>query len=415
MIELWASVILLTLLAIAFICWPLMKMMRVPVTDEIDRAQENIQMFEQRLSELEQEREQGVLAIDDFASLKLELEKNLLSDADVAAIEKTGLNKVRRSQFVLVLFFCALLPAISLAFYAQYGSSEELSWSLNKTDSHQLPNGEKPTAAQAIALLEQELSRNPDNAEGWYMLAGAYMGTNQFNKGADSFAKVLDYLPQQSPQFASVVGQYAQALFFIDNTVNAAVKKQVARALALDANEVVSLGLLGIEAFEASNYQVAIDYWNQSLLNAEPNAAGALRAGIEKAKQRMAELGMQIPDTAVDKAQVIVDVEISQQVADTVNGDNIIYVFARPVGGRIPLAALKLRVSELPKRVILDDSMAMMPTAKLSLQKKVEVSARISLSGQPQAQKGDFQSDVISVDVEQAAAPIVLLINKVVE
>jgi len=372
-------------------------------------------MFEQRLSELEQERDQGVLAADDFVALKLELEKNLLVDADPQLEEKSEGTKVRRGQLVVVFFFCALVPAMSLGLYAQYGSSEELQWSLNKSDSHQLPNGERPTAEQAIALLEEELVRNPANAEGWYMLAGAYMGTNQFQKGADSFAKVLEHLPEQSPQFASVVGQYAQALFFLENNVTPAVKEQVSRALSIDANEVVSLGLLGIEAFEAQKYQVAIDYWNKSLLHAQPNAADALRAGIEKAQQRMAELGLAVKESESDKLKVVVDVEIDSQIKAQLAADAVVFVFARPVDGRIPLAALKLRVSELPKRVILDDSMAMMPSAKISLQKKVEVSARISLSGQPQAQKGDFQSAVIAVDVLQDASPIALFIDKVVE
>mgnify|MGYP000072135249 CR=1 FL=1 len=415
MIELWLGVIFLTLLAIAFVSWPLLKMLRAPAAVEIDRAQENVGMFEQRLSELEQERDQGVLAADDFVALKLELEKNLLVDADPQVEEKSVNPKVRRGQLMVVFFICALVPAMSLGLYAQYGNSEELQWSLNKSESHQLPNGERPSAEQAIALLEEELVRNPANAEGWYMLAGAYMGTNQFEKGADSFAKVLEHLPEQSPQFASVVGQYAQALFFLENNVTQAVKAQVSRALAIDANEVVSLGLLGIEAFEAQKYQVAIDYWNKSLSHAQPNAADALRAGIEKAKQRMAELGLAVKESKNDKLKVVVDVEIDSQIKAQLAEDAIVFVFARPVDGRIPLAALKLRVSQLPKRVILDDSMAMMPSAKISLQKKVEVSARISLSGQPQAQKGDFQSAVIAVDVMQDASPIALFIDKVVE
>ena len=81
----------------------------------------------------------------------------------------------------------------------------------------------------------------------------------------------------------------------------------------------------------------------------------------------------------------------------------------------MPLAAVKLRLSELPKRLILDDSMAMMPSVKISLQKKVQVSARISMSGQPQAQRGDFESEVIFTVVSETQDPVKLLINKVVK
>ncbi|EPJ46676.1 MAG: hypothetical protein OFPI_10940 [Osedax symbiont Rs2] len=420
MIELWLGIILLTLLAMSFICWPLFKRHRASAA--VNRQQENIHMFKQRLAELQQERDQNLLNDQSFAELKLELEKNLLSDAtteELAADEIISLGqKNSRSQLLLVITICVSLPILALGLYAKYGSAEELLWVENKNNSHQLPTGEKPTAEQAIGLLESELQRNPENAEGWYMLAGAYMGTNQFSKGAQAFIQVLEYLPEQSPQYPSVIGQYAQALFFIDNRVTEKVKVQIAKALAIDSSEVVSLGLLGIEAFEQQNYQRAIDFWRQSLGSAEPNAAAALKSGIAKAESELAALGIAVKESKSmikNKLKVIVDVEITAALKNSLAPDAILFVFARPIGGKIPLAAVKMKVSELPKRIVLDDSLAMMPTAKISLQKKVEVSARISLSGQPQSQKGDYQSEVLVVKVSETTDTFKLLINKVVE
>jgi len=404
----------------SFICWPLFKRHRASAA--VNRQQENIHMFKQRLAELQQERDQNLLNDQSFAELKLELEKNLLSDAtteELAADEIISLGqKNSRSQLLLVITICVSLPILALGLYAKYGSAEELLWVENKNNSHQLPTGEKPTAEQAIGLLESELQRNPENAEGWYMLAGAYMGTNQFSKGAQAFIQVLEYLPEQSPQYPSVIGQYAQALFFIDNRVTEKVKVQIAKALAIDSSEVVSLGLLGIEAFEQQNYQRAIDFWRQSLGSAEPNAAAALKSGIAKAESELAALGIAVKESKSmikNKLKVIVDVEITAALKNSLAPDAILFVFARPIGGKIPLAAVKMKVSELPKRIVLDDSLAMMPTAKISLQKKVEVSARISLSGQPQSQKGDYQSEVLVVKVSETTDTFKLLINKVVE
>ncbi len=420
MIELWLGIISLTLLAMSFVCWPLLKRHRASAA--VNRQQENIHMFKQRLAELQQERDQNLLNDQSFAELKLELEKNLLSDAtteELAADEIVSLGKKNsRSQLVLVITICVSLPMFSLGLYAQYGSADELLWVEDKNISHQLPTGEKPTAEQAIGLLESELQRNPENPEGWYMLAGSYMATNQFSKGAQAFIKVLEYLPEQNPQYPSVIGQYAQALFFIDNRVTEKVKVQIEKALALDANEVVSLGLLGIEAFEQQDYQRAIDFWRQSLESAEPNAAAALQSGIAKAESELAALGIAVkkPKNMIkNKLKVIVDVEITAALKNRLATDAVLFVFARPIGGKIPLAAVKMKVSELPKRIVLDDSLAMMPTAKISLQKKVEVSARISLSGQPQSQKGDFQSEVLVVKVSETTDTFKLLINKVVE
>ncbi|EPJ53553.1 MAG: hypothetical protein OFPI_10430 [Osedax symbiont Rs2] len=414
MIELWLGITVLTLMAMTVICWPLIKANNNRVV-EVDRQQENIGIFEHRLSELDQEREQGLLNDESYTELKLELEKNLLTDAEGLSVNTTNkLARVTKRQSLIVLLVAIVLPLISLAFYAKYGSSEELFWAQN--NSQKIPqHATKPTAAQAIALLEAELERAPESPEGWYMLAGAYMSSNQFNKGATAFAQVLVSLPQQSEQFPSVVGQYAQALFFVDNKVTARVKKQIQRALNLDALEVVSLGLLGIEAYEQQNFQMAINYWEKSLLNAQPNAADAIKSGIAKARERLGVTGSQQPKVAVNKPQVVVDVDITANLKSQLDDDAVLFVFAKPVGGRIPLAALKLTVAELPKRVVLDDSLAMMPSSKISLQKKVEVSARISLNGRPIAEKGDFESALLVLEVQELADPVKLLIDKVVE
>ena len=413
MIELWIAIILLTILAMAFICWPLLRILGQGASTAIDRQQQNISMFEQRLSELKLEREQGVLAEDDFAALQLELEKTLLSDASATTASLQPSSKVSRPQLIGVLALCALLPAIALGFYAKYGSAEELMWSAKRAQLQQSPS-EKPTAEQAVAMLEADLARNPDNAEGWFMLAGAYMGSGQFKRGAQSYANVLLYLAEETPQYASIIGQYAQALYFVDNKVTARVQVQISRALKLDANEVLSLGLLGIDAFEAEQYQLAIKFWKKSLLNAKVDAAEALRAGIAKAQERL-QGEVVIVDEHIANLSVVVDVQVTDEIKAQLGADTLVFVFAKAIGGRMPLAAVKLRLSELPKRLILDDSMAMMPSVKISLQKKVQVSARISMSGQPQAQQGDFESEVIFTVVSETQDPVKLLINKVVK
>jgi cytochrome c-type biogenesis protein CcmH len=53
----------------------------------------------------------------------------------------------------------------------------------------------------------------------------------------------------------------------------------------------------------------------------------------------------------------------------------------------------------LPLEVVLDDSMAMMPTMKLSAFDKVKLQARISASGNAQPEPGDLVGLLAEVDV----------------
>jgi cytochrome c-type biogenesis protein CcmH len=80
----------------------------------------------------------------------------------------------------------------------------------------------------------------------------------------------------------------------------------------------------------------------------------------------------------------------------------------------MPLAAERIKVKDLPIRIVLDDTKAAMPTAKISSVETVEVTARISLSGQLMPQKGDLFATVKDIVVKDN--PILALeINQIVE
>ncbi|KZY88308.1 hypothetical protein A3741_24600 [Oleiphilus sp. HI0069] len=68
-----------------------------------------------------------------------------------------------------------------------------------------------------------------------------------------------------------------------------------------------------------------------------------------------------------------------------------------------PLAASRHTVSELPLTINLSDADAMSPAAKLSDAKLVNVTARVSKSGQVSAASGDFEgrAELVELGSEQ--------------
>ena len=79
----------------------------------------------------------------------------------------------------------------------------------------------------------------------------------------------------------------------------------------------------------------------------------------------------------------------------------------------MPLAVERLKVKDLPADVTLDDSKAAMPTATLSSVEKVDLTARVSLSGGAIAQAGDLFASQEQVDIRSVKQPLNLLINQV--
>ncbi|SEG57840.1 c-type cytochrome biogenesis protein CcmI [Marinobacterium lutimaris] len=415
MIALWSGIALLTLVAVAFVFWPLLRARReadrlAEQADDtsVDRQHLNIEIYRERLAELENERDSGTLDAENFEVLKLELERNLLIDAEEQAPELKH-PRPGAAQFTTVVLLALLIPVIAFGLYNTLGRSGDLALALNPP--------QMPTLEEAVTELEKELQANPDNAEGWYLLATTYVNQGRFDEGVEAFRRVAEILPEDAPQFAGVQGQIAQALYFqAGGSMTPEVQAQIDRTLELDPDDMAALGLLGINAYETGDYRAAIEYWSHAMESAHGEAVQSLRAGIEQAQQQLAAAGEEVPELkAPAKTSISVSVTLSDELKAQVSPDQAVFIYARPVGGRMPLAAVRIQVSDLPLDVVLDDSMAMMPGAELSSVDAVEVGARISASGQAIAQPGDLVGSQSPVATGGDSERVTLVIDQVVE
>jgi cytochrome c-type biogenesis protein CcmH len=93
-------------------------------------------------------------------------------------------------------------------------------------------------------------------------------------------------------------------------------------------------------------------------------------------------------------------VTLAPSLLKNVQPTDTVFVVARPpTGSRMPLAALRVQVKDLPLQFVLDDSMGMSPAVKLSTAGKVIVSARVSKSGNAIPEKGDLSGEIGPVAV----------------
>lgn len=397
MTGLWLGLALLLVAAAAFLVVPYLQF-RGQAGGQ-GRQQSNVDIFLHRQQELQRELADGRLEQAEHDSLLQELEKNLLIDAE----QQDAVVKVQSAPKWPVLAMMAVLVVGSSALYYRYGAAEQLQLAIDQANQPALD------PHQAMAQLQQRLEQQPDDPEGWYVLASSYFSLGRYQQAVESYQQLLKYLPEQAPQYVKVQGEYVQALYFVDSGLSARVQQIIDQLLARDSADINALSLLGINAFEQANYAAAVDYWQKALAVAGPNQAQSLREGIAKAQQIM---GQAVTAAAGPGVSLLVD--IAEPLKDEIPAQAAVFVFARAEQGA-PVAAVKLQVSELPLTLRLDDRHAMLEQSKISMQKVVLVSARISKAGQPVAAAGDWSAATVEAEVALEGEPIKLTIDHVVQ
>jgi cytochrome c-type biogenesis protein CcmH len=118
----------------------------------------------------------------------------------------------------------------------------------------------------------------------------------------------------------------------------------------------------------------------QSLLSKVANDAPQLQHQAEAVQKT----------TTADLA-ISVQVSLAPTLQKIASAEDTVFVYAQALSGpKMPLAIVRKKVSDLPLTLSLNDSMAMMPTMKLSNFSQVKLLARISKSGNAMSQPGDL-------------------------
>ncbi len=419
MTALWLTLIALLGIASLIVFLPLLNH-RKQTAVASDQQQQNIAIFKDRLAELANEQAQGTVEPAAFLLLKTELEKALL--ADVADVENHTFAPVAitGTHWLLVGSCVVFMVLISLAMYVQLGRSEDFAQSLVlQAQAQQQAANDKQAQAKLlklIDLLKDKIAKNPTDIEKWHLLANSYASMGQYAQAAQTYQAAMNALGKNHPHYAVLKGAFAQMLFqAADEQITPAVAQAVKEALNIDPMESSALLLSGIDAYMHGDVQQAIVYWQKSKVKANENLITQfIDPIIAQAQMQLAQMPTPAK-TAMSNAKITVKVSLDNSLKNKTNPEQTVFVFARPVGGKMPLAIERLQVKDLPSTVVLDDSKAAMPTAVLSSVSDVQITARVSVSGQAREGKGDLFAAPLQVQVSSEGKTVELVINQQVE
>lgn len=403
MTDFWLYSALLILAGMLAVVWPMWKLRS---RSKADRTALNVALYEERVAELGSQLAAGEVTAEQHDSALEEAGKLLLEDTARADDQRQPLHRGRAWPLLLS---AGALPLVVIALYLSWGNPAGVQLVREMAD-----NPVPEDLDGYIDRMERITEIQPENGEVWYMLGRAYLSDQRPQESADAFSASLQRLGERP----EVLAQLAQARFFANgNKLDTDSVAALDRALELNPHEPTALGLLGIAAFESGEYAGAISYWERLLAGMPPGSEGAraIQGGIERARQRMQETGAAAAGTdapAAQQLQISVRVELTDELAAEFGDDAVVFVSARdPQGPPMPLFAQRLGKSELPTEVVLDASDALMPGVQLQQGQALQLSARISTSGDVmQASHAAEAVDIIAG--EELEQPTVLRIDR---
>ncbi len=360
--------------------------------------------FKRQLAELQDRHATGALSKAQLDQQTAALERRLLDlllhDADATAGQASGRKVSGR-----------LLAGLALAIVLIAGAGY---WykAMPVLEAQLAGEGEgagQPNSAQIIAMVDklaERLKQDPSDGEGWAMLARSYSVMERNAEALDAYAHAIA-LRKDDP---SVLVDYADALAVKNNhSLAGEPMKLITQALKIDPANIKGLALAGTDAFVRQDFAQAVRYWTEVEKVGSPDSALVQRvtASLQEARSRAglpaapAPLSAPTPAAASQgapsgaAASVGGTVTLSPALLAKASPQDTVFIFARPANGaRMPLAAQRVQVKDLPYRFTLDDSKSMSPATPLSSSAQVVLGARISKSGDAIPQPGDLSGQV---------------------
>ena len=375
---------------------------------------------------LQRQLQAGAITADAFADARDTLARRLLQ-AVVATPAAAPGPRAAAPMWRAVLMVLLFIPLLALPVYWKVGTPEALRTDLAAA-ADLSPAGAIEQMRERIRALEERLAKAPQDAAGWSTLGRSYAALGEYRKAADAYARAEPLAPQD----AQMLADYADALAMAqERKLQGEPLRLLKRALAADPDNIKALLLAGTADFESGDYKNAVALWERvkSLATQDTELIASLQKSIDEASVKSGApatsgKAASVPAAGAGKALATVAsageaalsgrVTLSGALQGRVSPDDAVFIFARAAAGpRMPLAAMKKQVRDLPFDFKLDDSMAMAPQFKLSSVPEVIVTARISKSGDPVPKPGDFEGN--SAPLKIGTAGIKLEISEAVK
>ena len=289
-----------------------------------------------------------------------------------------------------------VVVAISAAVYSQIG-----------TPNAESTRGEVPSVEEMVASLAARLRENPDDLAGWKMLGRSYLQLRDFPAAIAAFERAVEMESRNDGQTLVDLGE---AVLMQDGaTISGRAGDLFESAIAIAPSNPKALFYSGLAAIDRGDAELAASRWEALLATSPPpEIEDVLRQRIAEWR---GEPVRQVEREAAEKPGTVVSVNVAlgDAAAGAVSSGATVFIIARdPAQPSPPIAAVRRTVGELPAAVPLSDADAMIPGRVPSAFGELEIVARVSMSGQPVAQSGDWFGQQVVAPAASDSVEIVI-------
>lgn len=411
-----AALLVLVSLTLAMPLW------RGEGKQSISRSALNKQLYRQRLLEIGEEREQGILA-EEPESL-VELQRSLLDD--IPDVEQSA----RGGKSLIWIPGVLVLVVVSLGLYYKLGAWQEVQrWQdassrLGELSNRILVERDAQVTEQDLLdfmlALRTRLKDEPNDYRGWLLLGRLSLDGNDPDMAREALERAYDLAPQKT----MVAVPYAQALMMTGDDAQA--DQLLRSAIALDPANIEARSVYAFMALQKEDFKTALMRWREMLPLMEKGSTryAMVERSIDYAEQQLKQRGIAVttPGAAnksdeqgqqleVKKGEFPIHVTLAAGIQ--MPEDAHLFVFAVvPNGPPMPIAVKRIAGPTLPVTLSLGDGDAMMEGSKLSAYPQLQFKARLSRGGNVMNKEGAFEGVSTSIPTDAIpSAPIDIRID----
>ena len=303
----------------------------------------------------------------------------------------TPLFRQQKKLTPIIIVAIVVVVAISAGLYQRNGTPDAP------------PGGSELAAVDDMLVdLAQRLDNNPDDLEGWVLLGRSYMSVGNFEGAVAAFERAI--VLDGGEDATTLVSLGESLLAGTGGAIEGRIASLFESALEIDVNNPQALFYGGIGAFNRDDPELAAVRWERLLgLNPPAEIEGILRERIAEWRgEPVAELPADHPPLEaapkteqapplIEQPGAIISAAVSIAGTANVPANATVFIIARdPAQPSPPIAVKRLNTSELPTTVNLADGDSMVQGRSLSGFAEIEIIARVSTSGRPTQQSGDW-------------------------